>query len=171
MMKYAAVTSTALFMLLCGCSGRPADLVEIRQYPIFSLEEMISKSDLVLDEDNSHDRNGSAKIVFDKDKTVALFETGSLDMAGGSLVCQAWLCTEKLEGSVSLFLSGSLPGRGGFMLKMPEPISSASDWCQKELTLDLKTGEKPDNIRIGIIAAGKGTVWVDDIRLYKKAKP
>jgi len=30
-----------------------------------------------------------------------------------------------------------------------------------------KKGENPDNIKLNLIIKGKGTVWIDDIRLLK----
>lgn len=35
----------------------------------------------------------------------------------------------------------------------------------------LQKGENPDNVKLNLVIEGKGTVWIDDIHLYKGPLP
>jgi hypothetical protein len=37
----------------------------------------------------------------------------------------------------------------------------------QETPFFLKKGENPDNVKINLVVNGKGSVWIDDIRLVK----
>lgn len=47
-------------------------------------------------------------------------------------------------------------------------IAGSKDWTTLETDFFLKAGENPDNIRLNIVIAGTGTVWIDDVRLVKR---
>ena len=79
-----------LFFFLLGCSKKPVEVVELKHYPVYSLEGVISRSA----------PNGAVKRWF-----------------------------------------------------------------------FLKEGENPDNIKLNLVINGKGTVWIDDIRLVKGRLP
>ena len=46
-----------------------------------------------------------------------------------------------------------------------DPLSGTTDWTTRETPFFLQKGENPDNVRMNLVINGKGTVWIDDIRL------
>jgi hypothetical protein len=45
------------------------------------------------------------------------------------------------------------------------PLTGTTDWTTAETPFLLKRGENPDNVKLNLVIDGKGTVWIDDIRL------
>ncbi len=52
-------------------------------------------------------------------------------------------------------------------LKLPPQRTGTTNWTTMETPFFLKKGENPDNIKLNLVIKGKGTVWIDDIRLLK----
>lgn len=40
-------------------------------------------------------------------------------------------------------------------------------WTTVETPFFLQKGQNPDNIKLNLVVNGKGTVWIDDIKLIK----
>ncbi len=60
------------------------------------------------------------------------------------------------------------PGRGEYFSKgLMNPLTGTTDWTTEEIPFLLKRGENPDNVKLNLVIDGKGTVWIDDIRLLK----
>jgi hypothetical protein len=47
------------------------------------------------------------------------------------------------------------------------PLTGTTEWTTEEIPFLLKKGENPDNVKLNLGITGKGTVWIDDIRLLK----
>ena len=61
------------------------------------------------------------------------------------------------------------PGKGEFFSKgLLQPLAGTVDWVTLEAPFLLKESEKPDNIKLNLVIDGRGTVWIDDIRLIKR---
>jgi hypothetical protein len=63
------------------------------------------------------------------------------------------------------------PGQGEFFSRGPARaltgLTGTTDWTLVETPFVLKQGQKPDNVRLNLVITGKGTVWIDDIRLLR----
>ncbi|MCH8120599.1 MAG: hypothetical protein IIC00_12845 [Planctomycetes bacterium] len=60
------------------------------------------------------------------------------------------------------------PGRGEYFSKgLMNPLTGTTDWTTEEIPFLLKKGQNPDNVKLNLVIDGKGTVWIDDIRLLK----
>jgi len=60
------------------------------------------------------------------------------------------------------------PGKGEFFSRALQfPLSGSNEWTSQETPFFLKKNENPDNVKIDLVVNGKGTVWIDDIRLIK----
>jgi hypothetical protein len=60
----------------------------------------------------------------------------------------------------------SFGGKGEFFSKgLANPLTGTTSWTTQEITFGLKRGENPENVKLNLVIDGKGTVWIDDIRL------
>lgn len=153
---------------LAGCSKTQAPVEELRRYPLDSLDQVITRSGVEIDKEDSFDGSGSLRVTVDEPTVVRLYETGDIDAENGRLIYQARLRTKDLEGQAYLEMWCHFPGNGEFFSRnLQTPLSGTNYWTVEETIFFLKRGENPDNVKLNLVIDGKGTVWVDDIRLLK----
>jgi hypothetical protein len=142
---------------------------ELKRYPLDSLEGVIAQEGVELDKTISSDGHGSLKITADGPTVVRLFETGPITAENAPLIYQAKLRTEALAGQAYLEMWCRLPGVGEFFSRgLNNTLTGTADWTTVETPFFLKPGQgRPDNVRLNLVITGKGTVWIDDIRLLK----
>ena len=151
-----------------GCSKEAPEIVELRAYPIDDMAGILTKTGVAIDKDVTTDGGGSLRISADKPVTIRLFETGDLDVEDAKLLYQARLRTEDIEGQAYLEMWCHFPGSGEYFSRsLHSPVQGTTDWTMQETPFFLKEGENPDNVQLNLVIAGKGTAWVDDIRLVK----
>lgn len=144
--------------------------VELKSYPLDDMEGLLTRSGVSIDKSISSDGNGSLKINTTEPTKIRLFETGDIDIEEAKLFYQAKLQTEKIQGEVYLEMWCHFPGRGEFFSKgltQDKPLSGTTNWTTEEIPFLLREGENPDNVKLNLVINGKGTVWIDDIRLLK----
>ncbi|MDY6972326.1 MAG: hypothetical protein SV775_08350 [Thermodesulfobacteriota bacterium] len=157
-----------LVLFVAACSTKSAGTTEIVSYPIDSLEGIITKSGIQMDEKITSDGNGSLRITADKPSTIRLYETGDIDIENARLIYQARLRTEGVEGQVYIEMWCCFPGTGEFFSRaLQSPLSGSNEWTLQETHFFLKKSENPDNVKINLVVGGKGTVWIDDIHLIR----
>jgi predicted Ser/Thr protein kinase len=144
-------------------------MVELKHYPLDSLEGVITQEGVELDKTISSDGHGSLKITVDGPTVVRLFETGPITAENAPLIYQAKLRTEGLGGQAYLEMWCRLPGVGEFFSRgLNNTLTGTADWTTVETPFFLRPGQgRPDNVRLNLVITGKGTVWIDDIRLLK----
>lgn len=158
----------AVLIFFSGCSKLSGSVVELKHYPVENLDGFVTRTDVVLDKTISSDGNGSFRITADEPTTVRLYETGDLNVENARLIYRAKLRTEDLKGKAYLEMLCQFNGKGEFFSKgLNAPLSGTTDWTTVETPFFLKKGENPDNVRLNVVVDGKGTVWVDDVRLLK----
>ena len=146
---------------------------ELKHYSLDSMEWIIEQDKVTIDRQISSDGNGSLRIEATEPTTVRLFETGDVDIENARLIYQAKLRTENVEGQVYLemwcrFSSPGFPGIAeSFSKGLMNSLSGSTDWTIQETPFLLQKGENPDNVKLNLVIEGKGTVWIDDIRLVK----
>jgi hypothetical protein len=167
--KAVILSAASLFILAdWGCSKRSEEVTELKHYPVTSLEQVITRSGVEIDKEITNDGNGALRITADQPVTVRLYETGDLDVEVARLIYMAKLRTENVDGQVYLEMWCSFPGKGEFFSRaLQSPLSGSTDWTTQETPFFLQKGENPDNVKLNLVIDGKGTVWVDDIRLVK----
>jgi len=146
--------------------------VELKRYPVDSLDGVIAKTGLVFDKEVSSDGNGSIRIAADRPTTVRLYETGDLDVENAVLTYQARMRTENVEGKAYLEMWCQFPGGVEALSKgLESALSGSMEWCTEMTPFFLKQGENPVNVGLDVVIQGKGTVWIDDIRVTKGPLP
>jgi hypothetical protein len=158
-----------LILIIISCSKTSDDGTELIHFPLDNLNGVITQSGVEFDSVISSDGNGSLKITTEAPTVVQLYETGNLDVEDATITYSAEVKTENVQGQVYLEMwcvfgeSGEYFSRG-----LDRSIAGSNDWTTLETDFFLKAGENPDNIRLNIVVAGTGTVWIDDVRLVKK---
>ena len=147
---------------------RKLGLRELKLFPLDDMQGLITRSGLRIDKAISSDGNGSLRIDATEATTIRLFETGDIDIENARLIYQAKVRTENMDGQAYLEMVCHFPGKGDFFSKgLMNPLSGTTDWVMTETPFILKMGENPDNVKLNLVINGKGTVWIDDIRLLK----
>ncbi|MBW2252612.1 MAG: hypothetical protein JRF60_18810 [Deltaproteobacteria bacterium] len=166
--RYVLYFPCLIIVFVAACSTESVETIELKHYPIDSLEGIITKSDVQMDEKITSDGNGSLRITTSKPTTVRLYKTGDIDIENARLIYQAKLRTDGVEGQVYIEMWCHFPGKGEFFSRaLQSPLSGSNEWTSQETPFFLKKGENPDNIKINVVVNGKGTVWIDDIHLVK----
>ncbi len=159
---------TAILFVLAGCSRPSSQVVELKRFPMDSLDGIITQSGAELDMETTSDGNGSLRIKAKGPTTVRLFEITDIEVENARLTYQAKLRSKNLQGQAYLEMWCHFPGKGEFFSRgLQDPVSGTMRWITAETPFFLKAGEKPDIIKLNIVINGKGTVWIDDVRLLK----
>lgn len=155
-------------IVLFGCSKPPDTVMELKRYPVESLEGLMTRTDVVIDKEITSDGNGSLRITANQPTTIRLYETGDIDAENARLTYQAKVRTKDIQGKVYLEMWCQFTGKGEFFSRdLSSPLSGTTDWSTEETPFFLKKGENPDNVKINLVIEGSGTVWIDDIHLFK----
>ena len=157
-----------------GCGERaPTHLVELRHLPVDSTDGLVALPGVEFDEGVSSDGNGSVRVtatrptVFD---LVKLTDLDDLDVANATLIYRAKLRSEDLEGQASLIISfeSSYIGTVALLPKIEAgPLTGSTAWTTREVVCLLQGQDPPGEVTLCLYIDGRGTVWVDDIRLLK----
>jgi hypothetical protein len=169
MNKFHPLFFMGLFsVLILGCSLSAQDVTELKKFPVDSLDGVLTRNGVQLDKQNSSDGKGSLKIIASQPLTVRLFEVPGLEVDDARLIYRAKVRTEGVEGLVYLEMWCHFPGKGEFFSRgLQTPLSGTTNWTTEETPFFLKKGEKPDYVKLNLVVNGKGTAWIDDIRLLR----
>ncbi|MGZ3570007.1 MAG: hypothetical protein ACXU9W_14590 [Thermodesulfobacteriota bacterium] len=155
-------------LVLASCSKPSQEVVELKRFPIDGIEGIITQSGVQFDKEVSSDGNGSLKITATEPTVVRLFELGDIDVENVRLIYQAKVRTEGVEGQVYLEMWCHFPGKGDYFSRgLQTPLTGTTNWTTEETPFFLKKGENPDNVKLNLVINGKGTAWIDDIRVLK----
>jgi hypothetical protein len=156
----------AMFICIAGCFGNRE--VEIKRFPIDSLNGIITQSGVQIDKKISSDGNGSLRITTTEPTVIHLFEVKDIDVENARLIYRAQVRTENLKGQIYLEIRCNFPIEGElFSRGRITPITGTMDWTREEVPFFVAKESNPDNIKLNLIIDGKGTVWIDDVRLLK----
>ena len=146
--------------------------VELKRFPIDSLDGVITRDGVRLDKASTVDGNGSLELKARRATTFRLFETGDLDVEDAVLIYRAQMKTRKVKGDAYLEMWCHFPGGGEYFSRgLQYALSGTNHWIRVETRFLLRKGENPDNVRLNVAITGSGKVWIDDIRLVKAPLP
>ena len=154
-------------MPISGTGYKAADVTVLKQFPMDNMDGIVTQSGIHIDEQISSDGNGSLRIEVTEPTTISLFDTGDIDIENARLIYQAQIRTQDVDHDARLEMWCHFPGKGDFFSKDPTPVWGTTAWTRQEILFFLKKGENPDNVRLNLTINGRGTVWIDDIRLLK----
>ena len=158
----------AAALVFGGCPRASEEVETLKQYPIDSIEGILTQSGVALDTEVTSDGNGSLRLSAEEARQVPLFETGEIDVENARLIYQAKVRTEAVVGKVYLEMWCHFPGKGEFFSRgLHSALTETTEWTTQETPFFLKKGENPDNVKLNLVIDGKGTAWIDDVRLIK----
>lgn len=151
-----------------GCTKGSTGVTELKHYPVERLEGPITRTNVTFDPKITSDGNGSFRITATEPTTVRLYETGDIDAENARLIYQARVRTEGVQGKVYLEMLCEFTGKGEFFSRdLSSPLTGTTDWSTEETPFFLRAGDNPANVKLNLVIQGKGTVWIDDIHLFK----
>lgn len=160
--------SLTVLIFVSGCSNPSSTVMEVKHYPLESLEGLITRTDVAIDKEITTDGNGSLRITTKQPTTIRLYETGDIDVENARLTYQAKVRTEDMQGKVYVEMWCQFTGKGEFFSRgLSSPLGGTTDWSALETPFFLNKGENPDNVKLNLVVEGKGTVWIDDVHLFK----
>ncbi len=160
--------SITIIFLLSGCTEQPGKVTELKHFPINSIDEVITKSGVDIDNEISSDGNGSLRIDASQKTVVRLFEVSKINAENARLMYQAKVRTENIQGQVYLEMWCGFAGKGEFFSRsIQSPVSGTTDWTTVVTPFFLQKGQNPDYVKLNLVVDGNGTAWIDDVRLIK----
>jgi hypothetical protein len=160
-----------LIMLLplnAACEKAGIDSEVMKQFPITSMEGVISQTGVTFDKGVSSDGNGALRIDASEPTTIRLFEVKDLNIENARLIYRARLKTEGVKGQAYLEMWCIFPGMGEYFSRsLHSPLSGTVGWTTQETPFFLQKGQKPELVKLNLVVNGQGTVWVDDLSLLK----
>ncbi len=159
----------AAALVVAGCGGDSSkEATELARFPLDDIRKVITRSNVQIDKEISSDGKGSLRVTSSGSNVFRLFETGDVDVENVRLIYQARVRTEKVEGQVFLVMECHFPGKGDFIASdVQTPLTGSTEWTTQEVSNLLREGENPDNVKLHLVVKGKGTVWIDDVKLLK----
>ncbi|MBN2409191.1 MAG: hypothetical protein JXE07_05590 [Candidatus Aminicenantes bacterium] len=159
-----------LFGSISSCSRPETQGGVLAKFGCDSREGVIQQVGVTVDNRIKKEGEGSLRFAVGEPAVLRLFETGDIDIENAVLVYQANLRTEDVQGRVYLEMWCHFEGKGEFFSRgIDRTVSGTVKWTQLEIPFALKSGENPDNVKLNLVCEGSGTVWVDDIRMVKRA--
>lgn len=161
----------AVLLGLCsffaGCGEKEAPRT-IKEYPLDNMAGVLTQSNVVFDPGVSTDNRGSLRIDAPSPMTVRLYEVRDIDVDKARLTYQAKLKTLDFQGKVFLEMWCVFTGKGEYFSRALETfVTGTTEWVTQETPFFLKKGQKPDIVRLNLVVDGKGTVWIDDVKLIR----
>ena len=95
-----------------------------------------------------------------------LFEINTINVESARLTYQAKLRTKDMDGQVYLEMWCGFADKGEFFSRsLQSPLTGTNDWITVETPFFLEEGQNPDIVKLNLIVDGKGTAWIDDVRI------
>ena len=155
-----------LFIVLEACTKKEIPRT-IKEYPVNSMD-VITRTNAAFDPAISADGKGSVRIDASSQMVVNLYEVSDTDVDNARLIYRAKVKTKDVEGKVFLEMRCLFPGKGEYFSRgLDTYLTGTNDWTTQETPFFLKKGQRPELIKLNLVITGKGTVWIDDIKLIR----
>jgi serine/threonine-protein kinase len=132
-----------------------------------------SAADAVLSESLTR-QEGAWTATLKAPETLRLFEVTDPKADACRVFYRAKLRTQDFKGQVYLEMWCRIPGKGEFYSRgLDNALNGSTGWVSCETPFTLDAGQRPDLIRLNVMAKGTGTVMVKDVELFisKEATP
>ena len=156
----------------CTSGQAPPTAVDLRHFPLDSLEGVRATTGASFDPKISTDGKGSLRVDAREPINIPLFELTDVGVENATLIYQASLQSENLDGKAFLEMWVRIPGKGEFFSRgLDRPITGPMSRMTVATPFLLQAGQKPDLIRLNLVVQGKGRVWIDDVHLMREPLP
>lgn len=162
------IFSLIIISILINISCREELPVELLyRFPADDLANTIDRELIEFDPDISFDNNGSIKIIADAPVIVRLFEIEDLNIHDMTLIYKAYVRTRGLKGNVFLEMRVTFHDRIRLARGLKSMIRTDKNFTEIDTIFFLKKNHFAESISLNLVIEGRGTVWIDDLRLYK----
>ena len=160
--RLIATASTLVLLILIPSAGGQ----ELQRLPLDSTSSLGTtvSTDLVVKKEGK----GSLRISTAGPTNICLGIAQPLSVENARLVYQASVKSEKLEGTAFLEMWCEVGGGRYFSRGMNSTVAGTMDWQVLQTPFFLQAGQKVNRVTLHIVINGKGTVWVDDVVLFKE---
>jgi len=110
---------------------------------------------------------GSIKITTQWPTTICLGEVARVDVENAKLVYKAKVKSD-LDGTAFLEMWAHVSGGQYFSRGMNDVVSQKTDWKIIQTPFLFQKGQRPEKVTLNLVINGKGTVWIDNIVLFKE---
>jgi hypothetical protein len=108
------------------------------------------------------------RITFDEARSVRLFEMEQPKVEQCILTYRAHVRTEDAQGAIYLEMWCRFPDKGEFFSKgLHQAVRGTTDWSAHETPFLLKSGQRPDLIKLNVVAEGPGSAWIKGVELTR----
>jgi len=144
----------------------PANGQELKRLPLDSASSLGTtvSTDTVIKKEGT----GSIKIATQGPANICLGVVQPLNIENARLVYQARVKSENLEGAAFLEMWCEVGGGRYFSRGMDSTVAGTMDWQILQTPFFLQPGQEVNRVTLHIVINGKGTVWVDDVVLFKE---
>jgi len=137
--------------------------------PMNNTNGILHGSQVYIDTRNSTDGSGSIRVDSRSSRTLDLFETGDIDIQGTTLIYEADLKAQGLNGQVFLELRCTFAdGEETFKHGLDDPLTGTREWNTQRVEIRLRRKENPTNIKLSVVVDALGTFWIDNVRLSRE---
>lgn len=124
-------------------------------------DKPVTRDGIAVDQD-------SWRIEFKENQVVRFFEVTDPAIEQCMLTYRARVKAANVKGRVYLEMWCRLPGHGEFFSKgFHQAVKGTTDWASYDIPFYLKKGQRPDLIKLNVVAEGQGTFWIKDIELLQ----
>jgi hypothetical protein len=170
----SSLLALVIGLVMNACTSRqpPPAAAELKHFSLDSLEGVRATTGASFDPKISADGKGSLRVDAKEPMTVPLLEVTDVGVENATLIYQASLQSENLDGKAFLEMWVRIPGKGEFFSRgLDRPITGSMSWMTVATPFFLKAGQKPDLIRLNLVVQWKGRVWIDDVHLMRERLP
>jgi hypothetical protein len=123
-------------------------------------------SDSTISKDVVMTDNGAWQIGSVETKTFKFFEVEITDIENCMLTYRADLKSENIQGRCYLEMWCRIPDRGEFFSKgFQTALKGNNDWASYEIPFHLKSGQRPDLVKLNLTIEGSGKAWMRNVEL------
>jgi hypothetical protein len=154
----------AIMHLQFGISARAAEIKKL------SLDEAISLGTTIsADSSVKSEGKGAIRISTLWPTTICLGEFSGRHIENARLMYQAKVRCEGLEGTAYLEMWCHVGGGQYFSRGLNSVVTGTMNWKTLQTPFVLQEGQQAEKVTLNVVINGRGTIWVDDLRLLKKS--
>lgn len=167
------VLSVSILITLIGCGYSSAVQEGYWELPISSRYELVAKSVVSLDTENTTDGNGSLSLESQGFTRVELYKLTDIDVGNTRVTYKAKMRVQNLisghnnKGIAYIEMVVRFADGEELIARGPRvPLTGTTDWKSVDTLLYIDKGMNPESINLNMVVDGKGRVWIDDIVLH-----
>lgn len=157
---------TLLLLFFIGCK-KTEPLVFL--FNVNSLNSVISKYNLIMDNEISYDGLGSIRVESEDSVTAYLFILRDIPIRRAKLKWEAYCKTEELEGRAFMEIGVQIYSKYGkeydtFIYRGDEFISKTTNWTKLNVEFLSTENRMISTVQLNLIVKGRGKVWIDQVK-------